>query len=232
MKKLYNKTYILLILGILLVIISPWLFTKTFNLIDLSGNEPSNIGSSIGGITAPITSILGSILLYFAFIAQKEANEIQNINSEQQITLSLLIELNKKCENYEYFHFEGNDKIIYKGLSGFNFAFRYVLFRNLKDYFNNDEKSDESEILTVVNFANYYSIVSDASIILNSIIKLKSKKLEINILDKKLYYIYNIFLKNSLTRLIINYEKCGEKDFYLEELKNIKNDFEKYFTNK
>lgn len=229
MKILYKKPHLLLIFGILLTIISPWLLTQTFNLNNFSLDESSNIGSTIGGITAPIVSILGSILLYFAFIAQKDANEIQISNSEQQIILSLLIELNTKCENYEYIHFEGNEKMIFKGLSGFNFAFRHLLFRDIKEYFNKDKKTNESEVLTVVNFANYFNIISDASLILSSIKNLKSKKNQIETLDKKLFYTYSIFLKKSLKRLIENYENCGEKDYYLEELKCIKTSFEEYY---
>lgn len=77
----------ILILGILLTVISPILFTQIAGLIDFTNANTNNIGGTIGGITAPFTSILGSILVYYALKAQIDANAlIQEQLKEQKTT--------------------------------------------------------------------------------------------------------------------------------------------------
>jgi hypothetical protein len=65
--------------GILLFIIAaPYIFTRPafFSSWDLSNT--GQIGDTIGGITAPIISLLGAILVYYSFQAQIKANKIQS----------------------------------------------------------------------------------------------------------------------------------------------------------
>lgn len=72
-----NKILILLFTGIALVIFAPYIFTRELGLI--SFKDTGTIGDTIGGITAPITSLIGSTLVYFALKAQIDANRlIQN----------------------------------------------------------------------------------------------------------------------------------------------------------
>ncbi len=67
-----------LIGGILLTIIAPFLFTikarYTWMRFDATTGE---IGETIGGITSPIVSLIAAILVYYSFQQQLEANEIQ-----------------------------------------------------------------------------------------------------------------------------------------------------------
>lgn len=77
----------ILIFGILLIVISPILFTQISGLIDFTNANTNNIGGTIGGITAPFTSVLGSILVYYALKAQIDANAlIQEQLKEQKAT--------------------------------------------------------------------------------------------------------------------------------------------------
>lgn len=69
-----NNILIFLLIGILIVIISPFLFTLPWGIFNFT--ETGSIGDTIGGISAPITSLLGSILVYFALKAQIDANKL------------------------------------------------------------------------------------------------------------------------------------------------------------
>tara|TARA_R110000868_G_scaffold175781_2_gene413004 strand:- start:6045 stop:6818 length:774 start_codon:yes stop_codon:yes gene_type:complete len=69
--------------GILLVISAPILLTLSGGLIDFSST--GEIGDTIGGTTAPIVSLLGSALVFYALKAQIDANTlIQNQLKDQK----------------------------------------------------------------------------------------------------------------------------------------------------
>lgn len=71
-KKVLSK--FILIIGTFLVLVSPFLFAY---IIPLDGlKEAGTIGDTIGGITSPIVSLLGSVLIYFALSDQLEANNL------------------------------------------------------------------------------------------------------------------------------------------------------------
>jgi hypothetical protein len=80
--KATNKVLILLFIGIVFVLFAPYVFTRQFGLI--SFRDTGTIGDTIGGITAPITSLIGSILVYFALKAQIDANKLIQDQIESQ----------------------------------------------------------------------------------------------------------------------------------------------------
>ncbi len=68
---------IFFLVGIILLFFSVWAFTRPaflhcFNIAEKSGE----IGDIIGGITAPITSLLGALLIYLSFTEQIKANKL------------------------------------------------------------------------------------------------------------------------------------------------------------
>jgi hypothetical protein len=72
--------------GILLVVSAPFILTLSGGLIDFSNT--GEIGDTIGGTTAPIASLLGSILVFYALKAQIDANtaiqnQLQNQENEE-----------------------------------------------------------------------------------------------------------------------------------------------------
>ncbi|TGE23751.1 hypothetical protein E5K00_00625 [Hymenobacter aquaticus] len=71
-----------LLAGVVLTVISPFIFTRTFGIINFQETGP--IGDTIGGITAPITNLIGAILVFYALRAQIDANELVRKQFEQQ----------------------------------------------------------------------------------------------------------------------------------------------------
>lgn len=74
LKRINKYAIFIVLLGVLGVIISPYLFTLP-GTIDFS--QTGDIGSTIGGITAPIVGILSVVLIYLSFFAQFHANQLQ-----------------------------------------------------------------------------------------------------------------------------------------------------------
>ena len=62
-----------LILGAILIFILP--FSVSFLNLEVLG-EYGPVGDTIGGITSPVSQLLGSILIYLALKAQLDANTI------------------------------------------------------------------------------------------------------------------------------------------------------------
>lgn len=67
----------ILVIGIILIFVSLFLFTKPaiWSIWDFSNT--GEIGDTIGGITAPIINLIGAFLVYVSFKAQVSANKIQ-----------------------------------------------------------------------------------------------------------------------------------------------------------
>ena len=92
--KFLNRALIFFIIGIIFVLIAPYIFTRPNGILNF--NDTGTIGDTIGGITAPITSIIGSILVFFALKAQIEANKLV----QDQIEKQNKAELNRKQIQY------------------------------------------------------------------------------------------------------------------------------------
>lgn len=70
-KNTLKKGYILLVVGIPITIIAPFICTQ-FGLVDFNNTGP--IGDTIGGITSPFINIMAAILVFLALRAQIDAN--------------------------------------------------------------------------------------------------------------------------------------------------------------
>jgi hypothetical protein len=59
----------LLILGIILIFTSLYIFTRPALFASFDFSESGQIGDTIGGITAPIINLIGAYLVYISFQA-------------------------------------------------------------------------------------------------------------------------------------------------------------------
>lgn len=87
MNKLKLGHYVILIIGVIGVVLAPWLFTRPYHgdwsFFDFS--LTGQIGDTIGGITAPIVGLVSILLLWWTLRAQLKFNEEQDkINKEQK----------------------------------------------------------------------------------------------------------------------------------------------------
>lgn len=137
--KTLNTILIFLIVGIVLVAFAPYLFTRPLSILDFSSTGA--IGDTIGGITAPITSLIGSILVFFALKAQIDANKIiqRQIESQKNEDIN-----RKKLQNL-------NDLInmVKYDINGFNYTTRD---RASKQKFNYEGSSAIYELMESIRY--------------------------------------------------------------------------------
>ena len=97
------------------MLLAPFLFTRVGYI---SFSETGQIGDTIGGITAPITSLVGSVLVFLALRAQVIANQVTQIQIQEQKkeeqTKKELMYISELCkhftnnfQNYEAKYFKG-----------------------------------------------------------------------------------------------------------------------------
>ena len=107
-------------------------FLTRFNL-----STTGNIGSTIGGITAPILGILSSIFLFITLIKQIESAEKTRLKNESDIIFLLINQLNSEYENF-YFKIikaNGSEKkeVRYYGFEALNeFASHYPTIQGIE----------------------------------------------------------------------------------------------------
>ena len=102
---------IILIIGILFTIISPFIFTISMGFLDFSNT--GSIGDTIGGITSPTVGLIGAILVYYALkaqidanvIIQKQLNEQKSSEYDKKIVTYLNAQLNMIREDINDFEF-------------------------------------------------------------------------------------------------------------------------------
>lgn len=107
----------IMITGIFCILITPFLFTQFGIGLDFTSANTNNIGGTIGGITAPFTGILGSLLVYFALkeqvlankLIQKQLDEQKQSDEESKVVTYLNQQLDiiiRDIEGFSYFHTE------------------------------------------------------------------------------------------------------------------------------
>ena len=108
-----------LIVGVICMVVAPLLFTA----LGYTLTETGDLGDSIGGITAPISSLVGSILVFLALRGQIVANRItqrqiqdQKVEEEMKKEVSYISELYKyfvnSIQTYETKYFKGHRAIM------------------------------------------------------------------------------------------------------------------------
>ncbi len=218
-KFLGKRIDILLIFGLFLTIISPWLFTRPLGLIDFT--ETGEIGSTIGGITSPITGILGAILIYYALVAQRQANKIQSENNTIQSLLSMLFNLESKCEQLTFICDDGERR---KGIEAFNTIASTLYHDRIKPYMGEKADRYKNELTAVVNFGHYLNVVNDAHLIYEFIKSTEIDQFNKTLLLRKFKHLYIIFIERSLRRLSEFYHTTKDQnvktDKFMIELVN------------
>lgn len=115
MNSLLRIAIIVLIIGVIGILVAPFLFIQSGCT---SFSNTGQIGDTIGGITAPISSLVGSILVFLALKGQIVANKItqQQIQDQQQEEQKKK-EINYVSDLYKYFlnSFQNYETKYYKG---------------------------------------------------------------------------------------------------------------------
>ncbi|APA92859.1 hypothetical protein [Myroides sp. ZB35] len=127
MKIKINNISILILLGMILFsFLAVFLFTQPVMIksFTLSSDETSNIGSTIGGITAPIIGIISSVLLFVTLYKQVESNANQRVKNESDLILLLMNQLDSEISTFYFSYTETKGTVKsdfnYYGLQAFH----------------------------------------------------------------------------------------------------------------
>jgi uncharacterized protein YggT (Ycf19 family) len=116
------KYIIIAILLIMLCFLTVYIFTLPVFINRYNLTNTSNIGSTIGGITAPVLGIISSLLLFVALTKQIDGNDKSRIKNEADIFFLLLNQFDSEYDKfyYKYSQGAGKEKIVtkYTGIEG------------------------------------------------------------------------------------------------------------------
>ena len=172
-----------LILGAILIFILP--FSVSFLNLEVLG-EYGPVGDTIGGITSPVSQLLGSILIYLALKAQLDANTIiQNQVNEDNKQSLIRHDLEQIHELYSFF--QNNIKSFsydkdFSGRSSLIFGKRAIkhFFQDIEDMNVNIHNDDD--ILKIDGVREILGIINSAKLILQ-----KNKNSKLAKEDKEFY---------------------------------------------
>jgi len=236
-----QKKYVLflLIVGIILLLFtSLFVFTRPAKWVSWDFSNTGQIGDTIGGITAPITGLIGAILVFLSFKAQIKANEIQikalkeekkSNNQQKQFDkyASSFDEIRKSLNNIEFivenkgFSPNSNDYVspIYVKYSGLNAINEFVLrLENSNNYFH--QKYDVFGILISFRF-----LIESISYLRQQVRNCVEDKQDKQFLLDETMQFYNGFLKEFTNRIT----QCNTTDLIaeIEKLKIVKEQIDK-----
>ena len=145
-----------------MILVAPFLFTRNGCV---SFNETGPIGDTIGGITAPITGLVGAVLVFLALRAQIVANEIiqsqikdQKEDEKRKKEIKYISDLYnyflKSIEDFDYQKENGNAAIL-------------NLLHDLAKWARNNAHNDE--YVKQGKIAEYYGILTFTQLLLTKI---------------------------------------------------------------
>ncbi len=183
---------LILILGVLIAILAPVMLTiaSHFKIFDFSNS--GQIGDTIGGLTSPIINVVSAIIIYYSFNEQLKANQIQikaldeernRFNEEKEFNYisQLLMELERKIENFEYYNVidrkslmarinetkgnSMNDVTLYKGVNAL-ILFAQHVEKSWNNYF---KKADKISLMGLTYFPEFYFLINEVDYIIKEI---------------------------------------------------------------
>lgn len=216
---------IILFIGLTIIcFVSVYLLTLPAFLERFNLTTTSNIGSTIGGITAPVLGIISSLLLFIALIKQTTSEEKTRLKNESDIIFLLINQLDTEYNKfyYKFTQNKGNEKneFIYKGTEGMNEFINSFCYKSL------NINCSWSELFQ----AKQISLLIKSFILIDK--KIDSSQLDDSLKDlfqDKLKAVYICKFQEEI-KLILN--KCAQSnmsDILVEEMKDFYNYYEKKY---
>jgi len=110
-----------------------------------------------------------------------------------------------------------------KGIAAFKSISSILYYDQLRPYMGEKTDKYNNDLMTVVNFGNYYNVITNAALIYDFIESSEIDKSNKIILQKRFDQIYTVYLNKSLRRLDEYYSGDNQNnkikhDKYLEEI--------------
>ena len=176
MSKVVNKNVVyakwILGLGFILVIIAPYILTRSAFFQPTDFTATGQIGDTIGGITAPIVNLIAALLVYLALNAQTQANgfllkqisdqnEQFNINRINEIIYS---QLNRIDQIIKHQPITISDEQKSSGYSGILFLNKFLSSEEEKKAYNSDYQTAIDKVIAsnLESLGEIYEILSSS----------------------------------------------------------------------
>jgi len=138
MKNTNRQIIIFTLIITLLCFISVIVFTLPSFVGQLNLTTKSNIGSALGGITAPVIGVVSTILLYLALTRQTQSNIDQRLKNESDIIFLLINQLDNEISSFYFKYTQGKEEKKFTGLEALN-----DFCRNYRHEYNIDQFKKE-----------------------------------------------------------------------------------------
>ncbi len=225
-----KKPKCFLIIGtILIIVISPILFTlpSIFKFMDFS--ESGQIGDTIGGITSPFINLLGAILVYLSFSEQINANKTQQQalryeiirNNEERKYNSLISDINNLRADINDFRLFGKD--LSQGIN--------ALYEFQKIITSAESKKALEQITQTHPFNIFYYLVATTYNILTTIEKSEINEEEKRNLYKKLLYLYRSKISSHAILILAKINEFEITNSLITELITTENNLRSFMNN-
>lgn len=200
---LYRNSLKLFIIGfLLLVVISPFLFTLPAIFAKLNFSESGQIGDTIGGLTSPVIGFFGAILVYLSFQQQLKANQIQSAALENEIKRSQQDRrYNSLSHDIDVLRQEINSfQLLKSDMIGTNAIYQF------KEMFvsTTDKETITKIIMNAEPYKNFYFLIATTGNIYDGVINSNLEIWDMTLLHRKLIYLYTSKLAIYLFPIIIH----------------------------
>ncbi|MEM9833875.1 MAG: hypothetical protein AAF944_24810 [Bacteroidota bacterium] len=220
MKDINKQLVAFTIIIITICFVSVFIFTLPTFIEQLDLTTKSNIGSSIGGITAPVIGVISSILLYLALTKQTQSNIDQRLKNESDVIFLLLNQLHNETANFYYkYSVNKKEEKRYTGIEGLNdFCRKYRHEYNLTQF----ENKDSSTFKIWYESGQVVLLVESYNLIENRIEKAELSEDMKSLFLEKLKIYYECILKTPLSDLHYAFEKYPhQKDEYTSKIQEL-----------
>jgi hypothetical protein len=173
MKLYFKEPIVILKFGLLLVFILPWILTQPNIFKSFDFSDTGQIGDTIGGVTAPFLSLIGSYLVYLALKAQISANEllqkqIDNEREENQIS-KLYSYLNESISSFTFTSFPEDKLGNIEKLNSIEKKGGEALHELLDQIYCREYHGNEIELMQNQSVSELYSILNILNLLLEKI---------------------------------------------------------------
>lgn len=188
-----KKRYIFLItLGFIFILLgSIWAAIHETYFTSWNLAETGQIGDTIGGITAPIINVVGSLLIFISFLEQNKANKIQSEQNSFNLLHELFKDLKSELSNLSFSTRKVSENFIYTG-SKAQSVFIEIL----------ESRIDNSDFPKNSFFKEYLFLTGNVAIFIDIVNESSASEKEKTYILRLFHFLYLAKIKTNLLKII------------------------------
>jgi len=185
------RTALLLLGFVLLLFGAVFMFTRQTIFDSWGFSSTGQIGDTIGGIAGPIINIIGSLLIYYSFITQNKANQIQGDQNSFVLLHDLYKDIKDDFNNLTFYSENIGNGNVYNGKRALS-----VFCKVLENRKGNEEFKKNSYFNELLFLTGNFSILLD--IVTASTINTTEKQYILRLI----HFLYHAKIKEHVTKII------------------------------